>query len=629
MNNQDELSESKKRQLEAKYGTEPAEDEPKDAAVPERSDPAAAAEAEVEDVEALDREPEHVDNPDHDEKPEKQPGKFKRFFAAYWHKKAWTLPVTLLFAVLIAAAVVPWSRYLILGQYISRPYQVTVVDAKTSKPVSSVTVSVGGIQAETDAKGMATIKAKVGSAKLEAGKRYYKTFTKDVFVGIDKQKGADQIQLTATGRQVPVVITDKITGKPMADAVLEAVGTEVKTAKDGKASIVLPADKATLNGSITAKGYNTQKVVIHVVESESKDNSFAMVPNGKVYFLSRLSGKIDVVKTDLDGANRETVVAGTGREEEGGTVLLASRDWKYLAFLSKRDSDLPKLYLIDTATDKMTVLDEGDAEFQLAGWSEHTFAFTVQRKNVNVTQPNSQAVKTFDAEKKQLLTIDQNEAEAVAGGVIRQTFGNFALVQGKLLYTVVWNYNYTGGYYAYATAYAGKTSTIRQVTVGTTNKKDLKSFDSTTTYFGRIAVYAPQEVYYSTYDNTAQKDAFYEYEDGEIKDMSQAEIDTFKSNAAYPTYLTSPSADKTFWADQRDGKATFFTGDASAHNAKQVAVIDDGQVYGWYSDNYLLVSKKGSELYIMPVDGGTPLKVTDYHKPTISYYGYGGGYGGL
>ena len=31
--------------------------------------------------------------------------------------------------------------------------------------------------------------------------------------------------------------------------------------------------------------------------------------------------------------------------------------------------------------------------------------------------------------------------------------------------------------------------------------------------------------------------------------------------------------------------------------------------YGWYSDDYLLVSKGASELYIMPVTGGQPLKV--------------------
>jgi hypothetical protein len=43
----------------------------------------------------------------------------------------------------------------------------------------------------------------------------------------------------------------------------------------------------------------------------------------------------------------------------------------------------------------------------------------------------------------------------------------------------------------------------------------------------------------------------------------------------------------------------------------------------------VLVSKSGSELYITPADFGTkPLKVTDYHKPNVTFRGYGGGYGG-
>ena len=52
---------------------------------------------------------------------------------------------------------------------------------------------------------------------------------------------------------------------------------------------------------------------------------------------------------------------------------------------------------------------------------------------------------------------------------------------------------------------------------------------------------------------------------------------------------------------------------------------------GWYTDNYLLVSKGGSELYIAAAgnpDFSKALKVTDYHKPNIVYRGYGGGYGG-
>lgn len=578
----------------------------------ERSDPGEAEDDEAES----DGKNEHGNH--------QHPGRLKRFFRGYWRKKAWTVPLTLTIVITGAAFGVPWSRYLILGQYIERPYTVELVDAKTQKPVSSAQVAIGGVQATTDAKGRATVHAKVGPANLTVDKKYYQTLTETVFVGLAAQKGADHIELTATGRQVPIAVVNKVSGKPLADATVKAVGTEIKTDKEGKAVIVLPADQPTLSGTVSAKGFNDLKVTVQVTESVVKENTFAVVPVGKVYFLSRLSGKVDVVKTDLDGANRQTVIAGTGKEEEGGTVLLASRDWKYLALWSKRDSGLPKLYLIDTDTDKMTVMDEGNASFLLSGWSNHNFVYSLTRNGVNSWEPNRQAVKSYDAEKKRILTIDQNEAEGVQSDYIVQAFENFTLVRDKLVYTTRWS-----RYNAYYTSYRnldGKNSIIREATIGTTTKKDLKSFPATQYYYISATQYAPTEVYFELGSSNPKPD-YMEYDDGQIKDASEADIQ--KAQTDYHTYLASPSGSKTFWTEQRDGRDTFFVGDAAGNNAKQVAVLDEYQVYGWYTDDYLLVSKKGSELYILPVSGGTPLKVTDYHKPQISYRGYGGGYGGL
>ena len=61
-----------------------------------------------------------------------------------------------------------------------------------------------------------------------------------------------------------------------------------------------------------------------------------------------------------------------------------------------------------------------------------------------------------------------------------------------------------------------------------------------------------------------------------------------------------------------------------------VASLSDYKTYGWYSDDYLLVSKNSSELYIMAKTGSKdPIKISDYHNPALTYVGYGGGYGGL
>jgi hypothetical protein len=147
----------------------------------------------------------------------------------------------------------------------------------------------------------------------------------------------------------------------------------------------------------------------------------------------------------------------------------------------------------------------------------------------------------------------------------------------------------------------------------------------------QAALYEPNGVYYSVYTNDDNKTVYYQLEDQKVTQTSTLSPDALSKN--YPTYLVSPGGKQTFWTELRDGKNTLFTGDADAKSKKQIATLSDYAPYGWFSDNYVLVSKNSSELYIMPASGpaGTkqPLKITDYYKPDQTYAGYGYGYGGL
>lgn len=547
-----------------------------------------------------------------------QPGRLRRLVNIYWHHKLWSIPLTLL-AIVALLGVVPASRYALAGYVISQPVTVTVTDTTTKKPVSSADVRLEGKTYKTDKDGKVTIKdVKVGDRTVSVSKKYYKDANLTVFVPIGKDVDS-KIQMTATGRQVPVVAINKVSGKPLENVTLKSAGTEVKTDKDGKAVIVLPADKVDLPVSLSNGGFNALDARVKVTDQAVKENTFSLTPSGKVYFLSRQSGKIDVVKTDLDGTNRQVIVQGTGKEEDRGTVLLASRDWKYLALLSKRDSSLPRLYVIDTSTDKMSEMDSGDASFSLVGWDEHTFVYRVDRNKPLYYESNKTAFKSYSADKKQITTIDQTTSVTDGGNTIYQQFGNASLIDHKLVYTI------TPGVTHYSTS--GKANILRASSLDSNNKKDVRSWPTPDFFNYGPVLYAPGELYIAIYSVSAKKVVFFEYEDGAVKDVP--DVDDSKFQSSYPTYLASPDGKRTFWSEQRDGRQTFFVGDASGDNGKQVAAVEDGQVFGWYGDGYLLLSKKGSELSIMSVDGGGPLKVADYHKPQLSYRGYGGGYGGL
>jgi hypothetical protein len=533
------------------------------------------------------------------------------------------IPATVL-VILAVLYAVPFTRYALAGMMVQKDIDLIVQDTSTSKPVSNADVTLGGKYAKTDNQGKIHVRVKPGKHTVRIQKKYYKDYAQDVTVPIGKLGQPYHAQMTATGRQVPVSVTNKITGKPLENALVKVLDTEGKTDKDGKLTLVIPADKAKVEADLSANGYNTGKATVTVTEQETKENAYQLTPSGKVYFLSKKSGKIDVVKTDLDGTNRQVVLAATGKENDTDTVLLAARDWKYLALKAQREGDKAKLYLIDTTTDKLTTIDEGDATFNPVGWYNERFIFTVNR-NKKSWETKQQALKSFDAKVGQLKILDETLGEGVPNGYdyafenINYTY----ILENEIVYTKTWSMNYNA-------RAAGKSTTINSIRPDGSGKKILHSvaLSPTFAYASLDArLYEPGELYFSHY-NSENKYVFYEYEDGAFKEAKDVTADIF--NKPYPTYLLSPSGKQTFWSESRDGKGTFFVGTAVGDDGQELGALSEYTAYGWYGDDYLLLSKKNSELFIMGKEkGATPQKITDYHKPEFNGRGYGYGYGGL
>ncbi len=548
----------------------------------------------------------------------------QKWWQRWLHKKRFTIPavIVVLLAIILG---LPFTRYKVLALVWKQSFDVTFTDSKTSKPITEASVKVGSASATTDKKGQAHVSGvPVGKRSVSITKKYYKDASQVVLVPLGKPAGFS-FQLVATGRQVPITVTNKISTKAVENVLVKASDTQVRSDKDGKAVIVLPADKDSVKATISGDGYNSQDVTIKVTESEDKANTFSVTPAGKVYFLSKLSGKIDVIKTDLDGQNRQTVLAGTGKEEDTNTVLLASRDWKFLALQSRRDSDQAKLYLIDTSSDKLTTMDEGNVNFTLTGWQGHRFIYLVGRNDVKNWEPKAGALKSYSADAAKVTTLDETTAEGSSDtDYAHETISDAYSLTDSIIYTKAWT-----SYYGSSAKLADKTSKIISVQADGSHKTTLKSFGlpngtQASSIFIQSRIYELNGIYYKAdYDNN-----YYKYEDGQVSTATDLKSEDFYNNN-YPTYLLSPDGQQTFWAESRDGKNTLFIGDQDGKQGKQIATLSEYSPYGWYSNDYLFVSKNSSELYIMPSAGGTALKVSDYHKPQRSYYGYGGGYGGI
>ena len=564
---------------------------------------------------------------------EKQPV-LRRFGHWYTHRKRYSIPLTILVVITIVLAV-PATRYALAGPFWHESVEVTVVDSQTGAPVSQAAVTLDGQQSLSDKDGKATVKdVAAGFHTVTIKKANYKDAQLRVEAPLFTKKTAHPVKLQATGRVVSVVLTDSITGKPVADALVDGGGNNTaKSDADGKASLVIPPSDSSIDLAITGEGYNQAKATV----TPDKEGHAVLTPRGQVFFLSKRTGKIDVVRTNLDGSDRTTIVKGTGTEQDNGTSLLASRDWRYLALLSRRTAGHPAtLFLIDTKTSKINEVDGGDnASLSLIGWSGHHFWYSVDRDNKQYWAAKRTALKTLDADTGQIQTVDENDGfGSDEYDAWYQTMDNFYITKQGVIYSKVWTSalgSYDDTYGSTRKRLSSERSAIMLASSDGSNKSTVESYAVDGVAGINARLYKPEEVYFQFYNPKDDKTTYLEYEDGRLQTAPGDTEDEF--GEAYPTYLLSPSGKQTFWAESRDGKNTIFVGDDEGDNEKQLASASKYTPYGWMTDKFLLLQKDDSELYITTPDqlksGAKPVKISDYHKPNFNYAGYGYGYGGL
>jgi hypothetical protein len=276
-------------------------------------------------------------------------------------------------------------------------------------------------------------------------------------------------------------------------------------------------------------------------------------------------------------------------------------------------------------------MDEGNADFTLTGWSGHRFIYTVTRSNYDAWQANGQVLKSYDAATGKITTLDQTAAEGNSSNNYHESIGSVFINTDQIVYA-------KSVYGTTTNDTNGHNASLNTVKPDGSSRQTVKSWGASYPvlyFYSNISVnarvYAPNQIYVAVYYSGPASnldDNLYEFEDGSLKTVSGKKSNNLY-DGDYTTYVFSPSDSKTFWSEPRDGKNTLLVGDNEGKNAKEVASLSDYQTYGWFTEKYLLISKNSSELYIMPASGGTPLKITDYYKPSTSFTGYGKGYGGL
>ena len=546
----------------------------------------------------------------------------------WWQQKKIFIPVIVLL-LLVALQLIPQVRFFALGWVWKTTAEVVVKDAATGNPVTNASVMINTTKAMTNESGVAKLAGiGIGQHTAVVQKTNYKPASQRVTVDIPFANVAQPVQVEASGTVVEVSIKDRLTGKAISDVVVSD-GDDVtygRTNKNGKLSVVVPLSSNELPAVLSLPGYKVQGIK---VTKQQKD--FTLIPEGSVYFLSKQSGKIDVIKTAVDGSERKVIVPGTGDENNETTTLLTSQDWKYAMLKSKRAPNKPEaFYLVTAANDSYKVMDEGTTLFTPIGWIGHSFIYQTERQNADFWRAKTFAIKSYNADTGETSIVDENANDqgSTAQTALYESMGNYAIIDGLLTYTKTW--------YMYGTGMLNtvdKQSTVMTVKADGTERKVVRSFSADQIDRLTAKLYAPQEVRYQVIPkivNATGKITYGELKSGAYTD-SAIPFTSFDTDS-YPTYLMSPDGTASFWSEERDGKNVLFVGDKNAANKQELRAKSDFVAYGWLTSDWLLLQKDSNELYITTkeqlISGGEPLKVSDYHKLKNSLAGYGYGYGG-
>ncbi|MDB5182096.1 MAG: hypothetical protein JWP13_859, partial [Candidatus Saccharibacteria bacterium] len=489
---------------------------------------------------------------------------------------------------IVMAGVVPGSRYFVLNTTgVRAGASLSVLDSTTDLPLKNVSVTIGGQTVKTNQDGVARLKSlRLGQQQLTVRQLGFAKVTRNVTLGLGSNP-LGEMELKAVGTQFVFKLTDYVSGKPVVNA--EASSGDANAQSDEKGEIILTIgsiDSDKLDVNLTATGYRSEKVTI-ATTLETPTN-VVMVTKRKEVFVSKQSGKYDVYKMDVDGKNKQLLLAGTGNERSQITLVPHATD-EMVALVSSRDNKrnqdgylLDTLSLIDVDDGSVLTLEHSE-RIQIVDWVKDRLVYVKVKAGTSAG----------NSERNQLMSYDYATTTRLQLAA-SNSFPDILSAKGTL-------------YYVSANYYAGGQSQFVRVNPDNTGKQTLLSADV-------------WNILRSGYDELqlTGSESWYSYRlgDSSAKKMSQAPANSNETRF----YLDAPDGKRSLWTEQRDGKGVLLTYDASSKKDTTITA-QSGLTYPlrWLDSRtvvYRIATQDESASYVVSLDGGSPKKITDLTNTT-------------
>lgn len=510
--------------------------------------------------------------------------KIKNFFAAWWANK-WARWGTIVSIVLLLVGMVLWptTRYFILNTAgVRSSASVKIADQSTGMPLKNVSVKLGDLQTKTNGDGVAAFKQiKLGSQTFVVERVAFAPIHKKVTIGWGSNP-LPSVNLKAVGAQYVFNLADYLSGKPIENA--EVTSGEASAFADKKGKVVLTLDNPeseTIEVAVRSKEYRVEK--LSFAASTKSPFDMRMVPDQPIVYVSKQSGKYDVYKVDVDGKNKQLLLAGSGSERRDGISVATSPDGTQAALVSsrgtKRDANrylLDTLTLIDLKSGQTKFIDDA-ARIQLVDWVGDQLLYMATYAAPSAAYAQRQRLVSYNTE--------QSAQHLIAAS---NSFNGVASIGGLVYYVVApGDPNLQQGFYKARPDGSNKQNILANKQIGTLVRTSESQFS--------LEVFNEGWYDYTAGETTARK--------------GNPPSDPYAGRQ----YFTAPGGGKSAWVDTRDGKGVLLL-----HKQK-----DDQQIVAasgltaplrWLSSNtilYRINNNHETADYVKNIDGGEPKKITD------------------
>lgn len=347
----------------------------------------------------------------------KQKSPFKKLITS---KKFWFGIVFILLAIIIALWFIRDTRTWIVN-FIGIKTPVTVMVrtvAETGEPsalLQKTRVTLSGTEQESNEFGQAKFMASYGQNLVVAEKPGYETASYSTYLDFNpffglagENNGQEQqleLQLKTVGLPLKFRVVDWLTEQPVTHGEL-LVGDAVTIPDDqGYVSIkVPPTEDKKIKVTSKVDGYVSKEQELTIQTDPVQQ--IAIIPAGKLYFISNRTGSLGIYSSDLDGGNVAQVVAPSPNETSA-VDFSPSPNGDYAVLASTREGAhdssnnlLQKLYVVNLQDGSLTAVDEG-LWFDFVDWSGNTVVYLTASSS---SEQELSSLKVAEKQKTQLDT---------------------------------------------------------------------------------------------------------------------------------------------------------------------------------------------------------------------------------